>query len=52
MRVALLAHGKFPDRAKTAVGLLRYGDHEVAAVLDRSTAGDRVRDHVPDVQDA
>jgi uncharacterized NAD-dependent epimerase/dehydratase family protein len=52
MRVALLAHGKFPDRAKTAVGILRYSDDEVVAVLDRAHAGDRVRDHVPDVQDA
>ncbi|MFB6152217.1 MAG: DUF1611 domain-containing protein [Haloarculaceae archaeon] len=52
MRVAILAHEGFPDRAKTAVGLLRYGDHEVAAVLDRALAGDRVRDHVPGVQDA
>ena len=52
MRVAILAHGKFPDRAKTAVGVLRYGDQDVVAVLDREHAGDRVRDHVPDVQDA
>ncbi|WP_123534966.1 DUF1611 domain-containing protein [Halosimplex salinum] len=52
MRVAILAHEQFPDRAKTAVGVLRYGDDEVAAVLDRTHAGERVRDHVPDVQDA
>ena len=52
MRVALLAHGGFPDRAKTAVGVLRYGDHEVVAVLDRERAGERVSDTVPDVQDA
>ena len=52
MRLAILARGKFPDRAKTAVGLLRYTDHEVVAVLDRDHAGDRVADHVPDVQDA
>jgi len=52
MDVAILAHGQFPDRAKTAVGLLRYADHDVVAVLDRDRAGDRVRDHVPDVQDA
>jgi uncharacterized NAD-dependent epimerase/dehydratase family protein len=52
MQVALLAHEQFPDRAKTAVGVLRYADYDVTAVLDRDTAGTRVRDHVPDVQDA
>jgi uncharacterized NAD-dependent epimerase/dehydratase family protein len=52
MRVAILAHEQFPDRAKTAVGVLRYGDYDVAAVLDRSRAGARVHDHLPDVQDA
>jgi len=51
-RVAVLAHEKFPERAKTAVGILRYADYEVAAVLDRATAGDRVADHVPGVPDA
>ncbi|NHN47036.1 DUF1611 domain-containing protein [Halostella sp. JP-L12] len=52
MRIAILAHEKFPDRAKTALGVLRYGDYDVAAVLDRDAAGTRVSDHVPDVQDA
>ncbi|MFB6268152.1 MAG: DUF1611 domain-containing protein [Halodesulfurarchaeum sp.] len=52
MRVALLAHEKFPDRAKTAVGILRYSDDEVVAVLDRERAGERVADHLPDVPDA
>ncbi|MDS0283366.1 DUF1611 domain-containing protein [Haloarcula onubensis] len=52
MQVAVLAHELFPERAKTAVGLLRYGDHEVRAVLDRDNAGGRVADHLPDVQDA
>jgi uncharacterized NAD-dependent epimerase/dehydratase family protein len=52
MQVAVLAHEKFPDRAKTAVGILRYADYDVAAVLDRDRAGERVDDHVPDVQDA
>ncbi|WP_436933587.1 DUF1611 domain-containing protein [Halovenus marina] len=52
MRVAILAHDQFPGHAKTAVGILRYSDHEVVAVLDRATAGDRVADHLPDVQDA
>lgn len=52
MKVAVLAHESFPDRAKTAVGILRYGDHDVCAVLDRDRAGDQVRDHLPDVPDA
>jgi len=51
MRVAILAHEKFPDHAKTAVGVLRYGDHDVVAVLDRETAGDSVAEHVPDLPD-
>jgi uncharacterized NAD-dependent epimerase/dehydratase family protein len=55
-RIAILAHEKFPDRAKTAVGLLRYADHEVVAVLDREIAESdpdaRVNDYLPDVQDA
>ena len=52
MRVAVLAHELFPHRAKTALGVLRYGDFEVVAVLDRKLAGDRVNDHITDVQDA
>lgn len=52
MRIAILAHERFPDDAKTAVGVLRYGDHDVVAVLDREHAGQRVHDHLPDVQDA
>ena len=51
-RIAVLAHEKFPDRAKTALGVLRYGDQDALAVLDRDRAGDRVADHVPDVPDA
>ncbi|MCG1003811.1 MULTISPECIES: DUF1611 domain-containing protein [Halobacterium] len=52
MKVALLAHEQFPGRAKTAVGVLRYADYDVVAVLDRDNDGTRVSDHVPDVQDA
>ncbi|WP_435124456.1 DUF1611 domain-containing protein [Halobaculum sp. D14] len=51
-RVVILAHEKFPGRSKTANGVLRYGDRDVAAVLDRDHAGERVADHLPDVQDA
>jgi uncharacterized NAD-dependent epimerase/dehydratase family protein len=39
-RVALLAHEGFPDRAKTALGVLRYADYDVVAVLDREIAGE------------
>ena len=49
MRVAILAHEQFPDRAKTAVGVLRYGDQDVVAVLDRGTAGTTVGDHLPGI---
>ena len=52
MAIAILAHEKFPDRAKTALGVLRYGDYDVRAVLDRDEAGKRVSDFVSDVQDA
>jgi len=52
MRTVVLAHEKFPDRAKTAQGVLRYADDEVVAVLDRDAAGTRVRDHVPNLPDA
>jgi uncharacterized NAD-dependent epimerase/dehydratase family protein len=52
MRVALLAHGKFPDRAKTAVGVLRYGEYDVAAVLDRDRAGRSVSEFLDGVPDA
>ena len=55
-RVVLLAHEGFPDRAKTAVGVLRYADYEVTAVLDREIAeadpDARVADYLDDVQDA
>ncbi len=51
-RIVVLAHGKFPDRAKTALGVMRYGDQTVEAVLDRDRAGDRVSDHVQNVADA
>jgi len=52
MKVALLAHEKFPGRAKTAIGVLRYADYDVDAVIDRNNDGSRVHDHVADVQDA
>ncbi|PGF15267.1 hypothetical protein CP556_03400 [Natrinema sp. CBA1119] len=52
MRIAILAHEKFPDRAKTALGVLRYADHDIVAVLDRENGGRRVSDFVADVQDA
>jgi len=52
MRIAILAHEKFPHWAKTTVGILRYGDQDVVAVIDRDNVGERVTDLVPDVQNA
>lgn len=51
-RLAILAHEKFPDRAKTALGVMRYSDDETVAVVDRDTAGSRVHDHTETVPDA
>ncbi len=54
-RVALLAHEGFPQRAKTAVGVLRYAADEPVAVLDREIAEAdptaRTTDHVAGVPD-
>ncbi|RQG91651.1 DUF1611 domain-containing protein [Natrarchaeobius halalkaliphilus] len=52
MRVAILAHELFPNEAKTALGVLRYADDEIVAVLDRDNPNRRVNEFVPDVQDA
>ncbi len=51
-RIVILAHEKFPDRAKTATGVMRYGDYDVVAVLDRDNAGKRVTDLRSDLPDA
>ncbi len=50
-RIVVLAHEKFPERAKTALGVMRYGDQEVVAVLDRDHSGQQIADHVSNVTD-
>ncbi|SFR55135.1 DUF1611 domain-containing protein [Halogeometricum limi] len=50
-RVVVLAHEKFPDRAKTATGVLKYADYDVVAVLDRDNPGTTARDHRADLPD-
>jgi uncharacterized NAD-dependent epimerase/dehydratase family protein len=50
-RVVVLAHEKFPDRAKTATGVLKYADYDVVAVLDRTKAGTAAADHRRDLPD-
>lgn len=46
-RYAILALDRFADDAKTAHGVIRYGDDDVVAVIDPSCAGRRVRDVLP-----
>jgi len=46
-RYAILALDRFKTDAKTAHGVIRYGDDEVVAVIDPSAAGRRVRDVLP-----
>ena len=50
-RVVVLAHGTFPNDAKTAVGVLKYSDSEIVAVLDRDRAGTVASDHRLDLPD-
>jgi uncharacterized NAD-dependent epimerase/dehydratase family protein len=49
MKIAILAHEKFPGRAKTALGIMRYADHEVVGLLDRDRPSEYANDLVPDV---
>lgn len=47
MRLLVLAHGKLsPEDAKTATGILRYGEDPVVGVVDRDHAGDDAGDHL------
>ncbi|RDI72542.1 DUF1611 domain-containing protein [Halopelagius longus] len=50
-RVVVLAHEKFPERAKTATGVLKYADYDVVAVLDRDNPGTSASDHRRDLPD-
>ncbi|RYJ14393.1 DUF1611 domain-containing protein [Halogeometricum borinquense] len=50
-RVVVLAHEKFPDRAKTATGVLKYADYDIVAVLDRDNPGTSAADHRDDLPD-
>jgi uncharacterized NAD-dependent epimerase/dehydratase family protein len=50
-RYVILAEGRFEDRAaKTAHGLIAYGDAEVACVIDSTLAGRRVLDVLPNLR--
>lgn len=51
-RYAVLADGWFANRhAKTAHGLIRYGNDEVACVIDSTLAGRRVSDVMPNLSE-
>ncbi len=48
----ILAEGEFGELpSKTAVGVIRYGPHEVVAVLDSTRAGRNVREWLGDAYD-
>ncbi len=48
-RLVILTEGEFgPHSAKTAFGVIRYGRHEVVAVLDSTLAGRNVAEWLPD----
>lgn len=49
MRVVILAHDHFPDRAKTALGVMRYSDYDIAGILDRENAGATANDFLDDL---
>jgi uncharacterized NAD-dependent epimerase/dehydratase family protein len=46
-RYLVFAPGEFANNAKTAHGVIAYGTDEIAAVVDPTCAGKRVRDVVP-----
>jgi len=46
-RYVILAPGEFAQNAKTAHGVIAYGNDETVAVVDPARAGQRVRDAVP-----
>jgi uncharacterized NAD-dependent epimerase/dehydratase family protein len=46
-RYAILAPERFESDAKTAHGVIRYGNDDVVAVIDPALAGRRVRDVLP-----
>jgi uncharacterized NAD-dependent epimerase/dehydratase family protein len=46
-RYAILAPGHFARDAKTAHGVIAYGQDEVVAVIDHDTSGKRIRDVLP-----
>ncbi len=49
-RYAVLAPGQFANNAKTAHGVIRYGEDEIAAVVDPECAGKTVREVLPYLQ--
>ncbi len=49
-RYLILARGKFLDDAKTAHGVIAYGQDEISAIVDASLAGKTVRGVLPHLQ--
>ncbi|RLG73147.1 MAG: DUF1611 domain-containing protein [Methanobacteriota archaeon] len=45
-KLVILAHGHFPDNAKTALGVIRYSGFPVVAIVDEEKAGESTKKYL------
>lgn len=51
-RIAILAHDGYPDNGKTMEGVMRYGDYDIAAILDHNHASSYTHEYFPGLPNA